>query len=150
MMFPTHPIGREIDASDRALSVARTRTESVWLNGPTINGLVVRDLRGRLRVALFAPGYRKFALLFPWNRRGTGNPRRSDRPAETYASAGLRRFGASGRGRRWTPDASKTALAMAAATGRIELSPAPAGGSSGRLISTISIASGASVMSRIG
>ncbi len=33
--------------------------------------------------------------------------------------------------------ASKTALAMAAASGRIELSPAPAGGSSERLISTI-------------
>ena len=46
--------------------------------------------------------------------------------------------------------ASKTALAMAAATGRIELSPAPAGGNSGRLISTMSTASGASVMSRIG
>ena len=39
---------------------------------------------------------------------------------------------------------------IAAATGRIELSPAPAGGRSGWLISTMSIASGASVMSRIG
>jgi len=37
-----------------------------------------------------------------------------------------------------------------AATGRIELSPARAGGSSGRLSSTMSIASGASMMSRIG
>jgi hypothetical protein len=45
----------------------------------------------------------------------------------TYASAGLRK----GARRRRTPVASKTALAMAAATGWIELSPAPAGGSSG-------------------
>jgi len=38
--------------------------------------------------------------------------------------------------------ASKTALPRAAATGRIELSPAPAGGRSGWLISTMSTASG--------
>ena len=56
----------------------------------------------------------------------------------------------SGTRRRRTPVALKTALASAAATGRIELSPAPAGGRSGRLISTMSTASGASVMSRIG
>ena len=52
--------------------------------------------------------------------------------------------------RRRTPVASKIALAMAPATERVELSLAPAGGSSGRLISTMSTASGASVMSRIG
>jgi hypothetical protein len=42
------------------------------------------------------------------------------------------------------------ALAMAAATGRIDGSPAPEGAISGWLISTTSIASGVSVMSRIG
>src|SRR6266851_1092416 len=67
-----------------------------------------------------------------------------------YARAGLSRSGVSGARRRRRPDASKTALARAAATGRIELSPAPAGGSSGRFSSTMSTASGASVMSRIG
>src|SRR5215467_3194501 len=47
-----------------------------------------------------------------------------------HANAGLSRSGVSGARRRCTPVASK----MAAATGRIELSPAPAGGSSRRLI----------------
>jgi hypothetical protein len=42
--------------------------------------------------------------------------------ATDYASAGLRRSGVSGARRRRAPVASKTALAMAAATGRIELS----------------------------
>ena len=77
MMFPTHAIGRDVDGSDPALSVARTPTESVCLNGPTINGRIIRDLRGRSKVAPLAPEYRKFAVLFPWNRRGTGDPRRS-------------------------------------------------------------------------
>ena len=45
-------------------------------------------------------------------------------------------------------EAALKTLTRAAATGRIGLSPAPAGGSSGRLISTMSTASGASVMSR--
>ena len=49
-----------------------------------------------------------------------------------------------------TPVASKIALAIAAATGRIDGSPAPVGGSSGWLISAKSIVSGVSVMSRIG
>ena len=49
-----------------------------------------------------------------------------------------------------TPVASKIALAIAAATGRIYGSPAPVGGWSGWLISTKSIVSGVSVMSRIG
>src|SRR5262249_6835732 len=49
-----------------------------------------------------------------------------------YASAGFSLSGVSGAWRRRTPVASKTALARAAATGRIELSPAPAGGRSGR------------------
>src|SRR6516165_2697979 len=67
-----------------------------------------------------------------------------------YARPGLRRSGVNGARRRRTPVASKTALASAPATGRIELSPAPAGGNSGRLSSTMSTVSGASVMSRIG
>jgi hypothetical protein len=41
-------------------------------------------------------------------------------------------------------------LAVAAGTGRIELSSTSTGGNSGRLNGTISTASGASVMSRIG
>ena len=45
---------------------------------------------------------------------------------------------------------NQIAFAIAAATGRIEGSPAPVGGSSGWLISTTSIVSGVSVMSRIG
>ena len=49
-----------------------------------------------------------------------------------------------------TPVASKIALAIAAATGRMLGSPAPVGGSSGWLISAKSIFSGVSVMSRIG
>src|SRR5438128_1655719 len=55
------------------------------------------------------------------------------------ANAGLSRSGVMGARRRRTPVASKTALARAAATGRIELSPAPAGGNSGRFRSTMSI-----------
>jgi hypothetical protein len=70
-------------------------------------------------------------------------------PERGYASAGLSRSGVKGARRRRTPDASKTALAMAAATGRIELSPAPARGKSGRLISTMSIASGVSSEPRL-
>jgi hypothetical protein len=50
---------------------------------------------------------------------------------------------------RRTPDASNTALARAVATGRIELSPAPAVGNSGRFSNTMSTSSRASVMSRI-
>src|SRR6266436_7340592 len=72
------------------------------------------------------------------------------RSLPVYANAGLSRSGVSGARRRRTPVASKTALAMAAATGRIELSPAPAGGNSARFSSTMSTVSGASVMSRIG
>jgi hypothetical protein len=49
-----------------------------------------------------------------------------------------------------TPVASKIALAIAAATGRIEGSPAPVGAESGRSISTQSIVPGVSLMSRIG
>jgi len=55
MMFPTHAIGRDVDGSDTALSVARTPTESVWLNSPTIDGRIVRDLRGRSKVAHWRP-----------------------------------------------------------------------------------------------
>jgi hypothetical protein len=49
-----------------------------------------------------------------------------------------------------TPVASKIALATAAVTGRVEPSPAPVGGWSGRSRITTSIFSGTSVMSRIG
>jgi hypothetical protein len=49
-------------------------------------------------------------------------------------SAGLSRCGVIRARRRRTPVASKTALASAAATRRIELSPAPPRGSSGRFI----------------
>src|SRR5712671_4884897 len=49
-----------------------------------------------------------------------------------------------------TPVASKIAFAIAAATGRIEGSPEPLGATSGRLMRTTSIDSGASVMSRMG
>ena len=67
MMSPTHAIGRDVEGPDTALSVARTPTEGICLNGPTINGRIVRDLRGRSKVAPLAPEYRKFAVLFPWN-----------------------------------------------------------------------------------
>src|SRR5207237_4267529 len=70
--------------------------------------------------------------------------------ATAYASAPFTRSGENGTRRMRTPVASKMALAMAAAIGRIEGSPAPAGATSGRLISTISIVSGVSVMSRMG
>jgi hypothetical protein len=79
-----------------------------------------------------------------WNRGSA--PLASD---ETYSRVGLKRSGVSGARRRRMPDASKTALAGAAATGWIELSPAPAGGGSGRFSGTTSTASGASPMSRI-
>src|ERR1700724_597812 len=58
--------------------------------------------------------------------------------------------GENGTRRMRTPVASKMAFAMAAATGRIEGSPAPLGAISGWLISTTSMLSGVSVMSRIG
>jgi len=48
-----------------------------------------------------------------------------------------------------TPVASKMALAIAAATGRIDGSPAPDGAISGWLMITTSIWPGVSVMSRI-
>jgi hypothetical protein len=53
------------------------------------------------------------------------------RSGNPHTNAGFSRSGVNGARRRRTPVASKTALAIAAATGRIELSPAPAGGSSG-------------------
>ena len=49
-----------------------------------------------------------------------------------------------------TPVASKNALATAAGTTRQVASPAPVGGASGRLINTISISYGASLMSKMG
>jgi hypothetical protein len=58
--------------------------------------------------------------------------------------------GVNGARRMRTPVASKMALAIAAATGRVDASPAPVLGSSGRLIITMSICSGTCVMSRIG
>ena len=62
----------------------------------------------------------------------------------------LTRSGENGTRRMRTPVASKIALAIAAATGRIDGSPAPDGAMSGWSISTVSIFSGVSVMSRIG
>src|SRR5262249_37692470 len=62
----------------------------------------------------------------------------------------LTRSGENGTRRMRTPVASKIALAIAAATGRIAGSPEPVGGSSGWLINTTSMVSGVSVMSRIG
>ena len=49
---------------------------------------------------------------------------------EAYDSAAFTRSGENGTRRMRTPVASKIALAMAAATGRIDGSPAPVGGSS--------------------
>jgi hypothetical protein len=54
----------------------------------------------------------------------------------SYDSAPFTRSGENGTRRRRTPVASKMALAIAAATGRIEGSPAPAGATTGRLRST--------------
>src|SRR3954447_9038804 len=70
--------------------------------------------------------------------------------AAVYDSACFTRSGENGTRRIRTPVASKMALAMAAATGRVEGSPAPDGAISGWLISTTSIVSGVSVMSRMG
>src|SRR5262249_57651335 len=67
-----------------------------------------------------------------------------------YDSACFTRSGENGTRRSRTPVASKMALAMAAATGRIDGSPAPVGGSSGWLIKTTLTSAGVSVMSRIG
>src|SRR5262249_42077090 len=66
------------------------------------------------------------------------------------ASAALTRSGVIGTRRMRTPVASKIALAIAAGTVRVAGSPAPVPGSSGRLMSTTSICSGASWISRIG
>src|SRR6185503_12062759 len=65
-------------------------------------------------------------------------------------SAAFTRSGLSGALRMRTPVASNTALASADGIMRIEGSPAPLGATSGRSMSTISIDSGASGISRIG
>ena len=70
--------------------------------------------------------------------------------AERSDSACFTRSGENGTRRMRTPVASKIALAMAAATGRIDGSPPPLGATSGRSINTTSIVSGVSVMSRMG
>src|SRR5262249_26148916 len=67
-----------------------------------------------------------------------------------YDSACFTRSGENGTRRMRTPVASKIALAMAAATGRMEGSPAPLGAISGWLMRTRSIVSGVSLMSRMG
>ena len=59
--------------------------------------------------------------------------------ARSYDSACFTRSGENGTRLIRTPVASKIALAMAAATGRIDGSPAPEGAISGWLISTKSI-----------
>src|SRR6266571_1678925 len=69
---------------------------------------------------------------------------------QARASAALTRSGVRGTRRSRTPVASKNAFATAAGITRMEGSPAPLGGTSGRLISTTSMASGASPISRIG
>jgi hypothetical protein len=57
--------------------------------------------------------------------------RRSARGTPLYDSAAFTRSGENGTRRMRTPVASKMAFAIAAATGRIDGSPAPVGGSSG-------------------
>ena len=64
--------------------------------------------------------------------------------------AALTRSGVIGTRRMRAPVASKMALAIAAGTVRVDGSPAPEAGRSGRLMSTMSICSGASWISRIG
>src|SRR5215470_7135245 len=65
-------------------------------------------------------------------------------------SADFTRSGENGTRRMRTPVASNIALAMAAATGLMDGSPAPLGGRSGWLISTTFTSAGVSVISRIG
>src|SRR5215831_10194911 len=65
-------------------------------------------------------------------------------------NADLTRSGENGTRRIRTPVASNMAFAMAAATGRIDGSPAPVGAISGWLISTTFTSAGVSVISRIG
>src|SRR5215475_9921261 len=67
-----------------------------------------------------------------------------------YDMAARTRSGVNGTRRMRTPVASKIALAIAAATGLIDGSPAPDGAISGWSISTVSMLDGVSVMSRIG
>lgn len=59
----------------------------------------------------------------------------------------MTRSGENGTRRMGTQVTSKIALAIAAATGRIDGSPAPVGAASGRLIRTMSIAASVPVMS---
>src|SRR2546426_1824033 len=76
--------------------------------------------------------------------------RNADLAGSARESAGFTLSALSGALRRRTPVASKNAFATAAGITRIVGSPAPEGASSGRLISTTSIAAGASSISRIG
>src|SRR4029078_853200 len=78
------------------------------------------------------------------------SPTRHQSDFPLYDSAPFTRSGENGTLRRRTPVAPKTASAIAAATGRIDGSPAPVGAISGRLISTTFTSRGVSVMSRIG
>src|SRR5207302_3161235 len=80
-------------------------------------------------------------------RAAAGN---ADLAGQARDSAAFTLSALSGALRRRTPVASKTAFATAAGTTRIVGSPAPDGATSGRLISTTSIAAGASCISRIG
>src|SRR5262249_29713063 len=77
-------------------------------------------------------------------------PHITGHPFRSHGGDCLPRSGENGTRRMRTPVASKIALAIAAATGRIAGSPEPVGGSSGWLINTTSMVSGVSVMSRIG
>src|SRR5205085_8346460 len=75
-------------------------------------------------------GLRELETPPPYPPPHAGREERAAR-CKTYDSADLTRSGENGTRRMRTPVASKIALAIAAATGRIDGSPAPVGGSSG-------------------
>src|SRR4051812_9756202 len=111
------------------------------------------------KLSLLLPRQRpKYATLsrqphyatIPTRGRGAHQFRGALIPSQHYDSACFTRSGENGTRRMRTPVASKIALAMAAATGRIDGSPPPVGAISGRSINATSIASGVSVMSRMG
>src|ERR1700686_4157262 len=87
----------------------------------------------------------EYIRLRPGEGAGRAQPNR-----QPYDIAAFTRSGENGTRRSRTPVASKIALAIAAATGRLDGSPAPEGGISEWSISTTSIFSGVSLMSRIG
>src|SRR5262245_8081030 len=94
-------------------------------------------------------GYNHDRPAMKWAGPLGGRPCHHSRSADQDLAC-LTRSGENGTRRMRTPVASKIALAIAAAIGRIDGSPAPDGAISGWSISTVSIFSGLSVMSRIG